>query len=111
MVAKEKGAVIRVIPVNDRGEVMLEEYQALLGPRTRLVSLAHASNALGTILPVAEMIQMARRYNARVLIDGAQSIADLPVNVQQLDCDFYVFSGHKIFTPTGIAAVYVRSRN
>jgi cysteine desulfurase/selenocysteine lyase len=109
MIAKERGAVLRVIPVNDRGEVMLEDYQSLLGPRTRIVSLAHASNSLGTILPVAEMIQMARRYNARVLIDGAQSIAHLPVNVQQLDCDFYVFSGHKIFGPTGIGALYAKS--
>ena len=70
MIAKEKGAVLRVIPVTDRGEVMLEQYQALLGPRTRIVSLSHASNALGTVLPVAEMTQMAKRYNARVLIDG-----------------------------------------
>jgi cysteine desulfurase/selenocysteine lyase len=108
MVAKEKGAVIRVIPVNDRGEVMLEEYQSLLGPRTKLVALTQASNALGTILPVGEMTQMAKRYNARVLIDGAQSIAHMPVNVQQLDCDFFVFSGHKIFAPTGIGAVYAR---
>jgi len=108
MIAKEKGAVIRVIPVNDRGEIMLEQYQSLLGPRTRLVSLAHASNALGTVLPIAEMIQMAKRYNARVLVDGAQSIAHLPVNVQQLDVDFFVFSGHKIFGPTGIGAVYVK---
>lgn len=109
MIAKERGAVLRVIPVNDRGEVMLDSYQSLLGPRTRLVTLAHASNSLGTILPVAEMIQMAKRYNARVLIDGAQSIAHLPVNVQQLDCDFYVFSGHKIFAPTGIGAVFAKS--
>jgi cysteine desulfurase/selenocysteine lyase len=78
MVAKEKGAVLRVIPVNDRGEVMLEQYAALLGPRTRLVALAHASNSLGTVLPVAEMTQAAKRYGARVLIDGAQSVAHLP---------------------------------
>ena len=106
MIARERGAVIRVIPVNDRGEVMLEQYQALLGPRTRLVALTHASNSLGTILPIAEMIAMAKRFNARVLIDAAQSIAHLPVNVQQLDLDFLVFSGHKIFGPTGIGAVY-----
>lgn len=106
MVAKEKGAIIRVIPVNDRGEVMLEAYQALLGPRTRLVSLAHASNSLGTILPVAEMTQMAKRHGARVLIDGAQSVSHIPVNMQQIGCDFYVFSGHKIFGPTGIGAVF-----
>jgi cysteine desulfurase / selenocysteine lyase len=108
MVAKEKGAILRVIPVTDRGEIMLEEYQRLLGPRTKLVALAHASNSLGTILPVAEMTQIAKRYNARVLIDGAQSVAHLPVNVQQLDCDFFVFSGHKIFGPTGIGVVYAK---
>jgi cysteine desulfurase/selenocysteine lyase len=108
MIAKEKGAVLRVIPVNDRGEVMLEEYQALLGPRTRIVSLSQASNSLGTVLPVAEMTQMAKRYNARVLIDGAQSVAHMPVNVQQLGADFFVFSGHKIFAPTGIGAVWAK---
>jgi cysteine desulfurase/selenocysteine lyase len=108
MVAKETGAVIRVIPVTDRGEIMLEEYQALLGPRTKIVSLTQASNSLGTILPVGEMTQMAKRYNARVLIDGAQSVAHLPVNVQQLGADFFVFSGHKIFGPTGIGAVFVK---
>ncbi len=108
MIAKEKGAVLRVIPLNDRGEVMLEEYQSLLGPRTRFVSLSHASNSLGTILPIGEMIQMAKRYNARVLIDGAQSVAHLPVDVQKLDADYFVFSGHKIFGPTGIGAVYAK---
>lgn len=87
-IAKETGAVIRVIPVNDRGEIMLESYQSLLGPRTRLVSLTSASNSLGTLLPVAEMIRMARRYGARVLIDGAQTVAHVPTNVQELDCDF-----------------------
>ena len=108
MVAKEKGAVLRVIPVTDRGEIMLEEYQALLGPRTGWWRLTQASNSLGTILPVAEMTQMAKRYNARVLIDGAQSVSHLPVNVQQLGCDFFVFSGHKIFAPTGIGVVYAK---
>ena len=108
MIAKEKGAVIRVIPVTDRGEIMLEEYQKLLGPRTKLVALTQASNSLGTILPVAEMTQMAKRYNARVLIDGAQSVAHIPVNLQQLGADFYVFSGHKIFGPTGIGVVFVK---
>ena len=106
MVAKEKGAVLKIIPVTDRGEIMLESYQSLLGPRTKLVALAHASNSVGTLLPVAEMTQMAKRYGARVLIDGAQTVAHVPVNVQQLDCDFFVFSGHKIFGPTGIGAVY-----
>jgi cysteine desulfurase / selenocysteine lyase len=108
MIAKERGAVIRVIPVTDQGEIMLEAYQALLGPRTRLVALTHASNSIGTILPIAEMTQMAKRYNARVLVDGAQTVAHLPVNVQQLDSDFFVFSGHKIFGPTGIGVVYAK---
>jgi cysteine desulfurase / selenocysteine lyase len=109
MIAREKGAVLRVIPVNDRGEIMLEEYQKLLGPRTKVVALTQASNSLGTILPVAEMTQMAKRYGARVLIDGAQSVAHIPVNVQQLGADFFVFSGHKIFGPTGIGAVYIKN--
>jgi cysteine desulfurase/selenocysteine lyase len=87
---------------------MLEQYEALLGPRTKLVGLAHASNALGTILPIAEMTQMAKRYGARVLIDGAQSVAHTPINLQHLDADFFVFSGHKIFGPTGIGAVYAK---
>jgi len=107
-VAHERGAILRVIPVNDRGEIILEEYERLLGPRTRIVALTQASNSLGTILPVAEMTQSAKRYGARVLIDGAQSVAHLPVNVQQLGCDFFVFSGHKIFGPTGIGAVYTK---
>ncbi|QDU31304.1 Cysteine desulfurase [Anatilimnocola aggregata] len=108
MVAKEKGAHIRVIPVNDRGEIMMEEYQKILGPRTKIVGLTQASNSLGTILPVHEMTQIAKRYGARVLIDGAQSVAHIPVNVQELGADFFVFSGHKIFGPTGIGAVYIK---
>jgi cysteine desulfurase / selenocysteine lyase len=110
MVAKEKGAVIRVIPVNDRGEVMLEAYEALLGPRTKLVALTQASNSIGTVLPVAEMTRAAKRFNARVLIDGAQSVSHMPVNLQDIGCDFFVFSGHKIFAPTGIGAVYVHEQ-
>jgi cysteine desulfurase/selenocysteine lyase len=108
MIAREKGAVIRVIPVTDRGEIMLEEYQRILGPRTRLVALSHASNSVGTILPIVEMTQMAKRHNARVLIDGAQSVAHLPIDVQQIGCDYFVFSGHKIFAPTGIGVVYAK---
>ncbi len=107
LIARERQAVIRVAPVNDRGEIILEQYQSLLGSRTQLVALAHASNSLGTVLPVAEMTQMAKRHGARVLIDGAQSVSHMPVNVQQLGCDFFVFSGHKIFGPTGIGALYV----
>jgi cysteine desulfurase/selenocysteine lyase len=108
MVAKDKGANLRVIPVNDHGEVMLEEYQKLLGPRTKVVALTQASNSLGTILPVEEMTQMAKRYGARVIIDGAQSVAHIPVNLQQMGADFFVFSGHKIFGPTGIGAVFIK---
>jgi cysteine desulfurase/selenocysteine lyase len=108
IVAKERGAVIRVIPVNDRGEILLEEYQRLLNPRTRLVGLAHANNSLGTLLPITEMTHLAKRNGSHVLIDGAQSVAHLPVDVQALGVDFFVFSGHKIFGPTGIGAVYGR---
>jgi len=104
--ASEKGARLRVVPVNDRGEVILEEYEKLLGPRTRLVSFPHVSNALGTILPAREMVEMAHRHGARVLVDGAQSVPHMPVDVQQLDCDFCVFSGHKLFGPTGIGVLY-----
>ena len=110
LIAKERGAIIRVIPVNDRGDVMLEEYEALLGPHTKLVALTQASNSIGTVLPVAEMTHAAKRYNARVLIDGAQSVSHMPVNMQEIGCDFFVFSGHKIFAPTGIGAVYVHEQ-
>ncbi len=100
------GARLRVAPVDDRGQVILEEYEKLLGPRTRLVSVSQVSNALGTIVPVKQMIEIAHRYGARVLIDGAQAVSHLPVDVQALDCDFYCFSGHKIFGPTGIGALF-----
>ncbi len=100
------GARLRVAPVDDRGQVILEEYEKLLGPRTRLVSVSQVSNALGTIVPVKEMIDIAHRHGARVLIDGAQAVSHLPVDVQALDCDFYCFSGHKVFAPTGIGALF-----
>src|ERR1700728_4025443 len=102
----EKGARLRVAPVNDRGEVILEEFEKLLGPRTRIVSFSQVSNALGTITPAREMVEMAHRHGARVLVDGAQAVSHMRVDVQALDCDFYVFSGHKVFAPTGIGAVY-----
>jgi cysteine desulfurase/selenocysteine lyase len=102
----EKGARLRVAPVNDRGEIILEEYEKLLGPRTRMVAFTQVSNALGTIVPALEMIEIAHRYGARVLLDGAQAVSHMPVDVQTLDCDFYVFSGHKVFAPTGIGVVY-----
>src|ERR1700677_2821136 len=106
MLCSEKGARLRVAPVNDRGEIILEEYEKLLGPRTKIVSLSQVSNALGTITPAREMIEIAHRYGARVLVDGAQAVSHMPVDVQTLHCDFYVFSGHKVFGPTGIGVVY-----
>jgi cysteine desulfurase / selenocysteine lyase len=102
----EKGARLRVAPVNDRGEIILEEYEKLLGPKTRLVSFSQVSNALGTITPACEMVEMAHRHGACVLVDGAQAVSHMRVDMQALDCDFYVFSGHKVFAPTGIGAVY-----
>jgi cysteine desulfurase/selenocysteine lyase len=104
--AEQVGAVIRVVPVTDRGEVLLGDFERTLSTRTRFVSLTHVSNALGTILPVREMIHMAHRRGARVLIDGAQAVSHFPVNVQDLDADFYVLSGHKLFGPSAIGVVY-----
>jgi cysteine desulfurase/selenocysteine lyase len=105
----EKGARLRVAPVDDRGQIILEEYEKLLGSRTKIVSFSQVSNALGTITPAREMIEMAHRHGALVLLDGAQAVSHMRVDVQQLDCDFFVFSGHKIFGPTGIGAVYGKS--
>jgi cysteine desulfurase / selenocysteine lyase len=104
--AKERKAKLLVIPINDNGEIILEEYERLLSPRTKIVSLAHVNNTFGTIVPVKTIIDMAKRYGARVLIDGAQSVAHAEVNVQELGCDFFVFSGHKIYAPNGIGVVY-----
>ena len=109
MLCSEKGAKLKVAPVDSRGDVILEAYEKLLGPRTRLVSFTQVSNALGTVVPAREMIEMAHRHGARVLLDGAQAVSHLPVDVQQLGCDFYVFSGHKVFAPTGIGVVFGRS--
>lgn len=106
--ARKSGAVIRVAPVDDNGDLILEEYQRLLGPRTRVVSITHISNALGTVMPIQEMTRMAKRAGATVVIDGAQGIPHRRVDVQAIGCDFYVFSGHKLFAPTGIGAVYGR---
>jgi cysteine desulfurase/selenocysteine lyase len=106
MVAEEKGARIRVVPVNDRGELVMEDYLKLLGPRTRLVGVTHISNALGTVNPVREMIAAAHERGIPVLVDGAQAVPHMKVDVQALDCDFYAFSGHKMFGPTGIGVLY-----
>jgi cysteine desulfurase/selenocysteine lyase len=106
MLAAEKGARLRIAPVDDDGQVLLDEFEKLLGPKTRLVSVTQVSNALGTITPAHQMVQMAHRYGARVLVDGAQAVSHMPIDVQSLDCDFYVFSGHKVFAPTGIGVLY-----
>ena len=106
MLAAEKGAILRVAPIDDRGEIVLDEYRKLLGPRTRIVALAQVSNALGTINPVREMIAQAHAAGAVALIDGAQAAPHMPVDVQDLDCDFYAFSGHKAFGPTGIGVLF-----
>ncbi|HKB59102.1 MAG TPA: SufS family cysteine desulfurase [Gallionellaceae bacterium] len=106
--AKKTGAVIRVAPMDDNGDIILEEYERLIGPRTRIATFTHVSNALGSVLPVAEMAAIARRAGATVVIDGAQGVPHRRVDVRAIDCDFYVFSGHKLFGPTGIGAVYGR---
>jgi cysteine desulfurase/selenocysteine lyase len=106
LLAEQVGAVVRVIPINDRGELILEEYVKLLNDRTKFVSVAHVSNSLGTVNPVEQIIALAHGFGVPVLVDGAQSTPHLPVNVTALDADFYVFSGHKIFAPTGIGALY-----
>lgn len=104
--AMRKGIVLKVIPMNDCGELLLDEYEKLFSPRTRLVSVAHVSNVLGTINPVKQIIEMAHAHQVPVLIDGAQGIPHMPVDVQDLDADFYVFSGHKIYGPTGVGVLY-----
>ena len=106
LLAETVGATIRVVPVTDQGEVLLDDYAKLLNSRTRLVALTHVSNALGTILPIREMVQMAHRHNAYVLVDGAQAVSHFPVNVQELDADFYALSGHKMFGPSGVGVLY-----
>ena len=109
MLCKEKKCVLKVVPLNDAGEVMVDEYTRLLGPRTKLVALSHVSNALGSVNPVKDMIAQARELGAVTLVDGAQAIPHMAVDVRDLDCDFYAFSGHKLFGPTGIGILYTRS--
>jgi cysteine desulfurase/selenocysteine lyase len=110
MLCEEKGAKLRVIPMNDRGELLMEEYEKLLNPRTRMVAVAHVSNALGTINPVRQIVEMAHRAGALTLIDGAQAVPHIKVDVQALDADFYTFSGHKLVGPTGIGILYGKSK-
>jgi len=106
MLCEERGAKLRIVPINDDGELILEEFHRLLGPRTKIVAVSHVSNALGTVNPVPDIVQMAHARNIPVLIDGAQATPRLAVDVQTLDCDFYAFSGHKSYGPTGIGALY-----
>jgi cysteine desulfurase / selenocysteine lyase len=109
MLCQEKGAILRVAPMDDEGQLLLEELEQLIGPRTKLVALGHVSNALGTINPVRRIVEMAHRRKVPVLLDGAQAVPHLAVDVQALGCDFYAFSGHKLFGPTGIGVLYGRS--
>jgi cysteine desulfurase/selenocysteine lyase len=106
MLARETGARIRVVPMTDRGELRLEEYEKLLNPRVKIVGLTQVSNALGTVVPVPLMTAMAHRYGAVVVVDGAQAVSHFPVNVAAMDADFYAISGHKLFGPTGVGALY-----
>ena len=108
MLCEQTGAVLRIVPIDDRGEIDLEQYAALLSPRTRIVAMSHVSNALGTVNPVREIVGQAHARGAVVLIDGAQAVPHLTVDVQALDCDFYVFSSHKMFGPTGVGVLYGR---
>jgi cysteine desulfurase / selenocysteine lyase len=106
MVCEEKGAVLKIIPITDSGELLMDEFEKLLSEKTRLVSIVHVSNSLGTVNPVREIVRKAHQAGSRVLIDGAQAAAHLPLDVQELDCDFYAFSSHKMFGPTGTGILY-----
>jgi len=106
MLAEDKGAVLKVIPINTNGEILLEEYYRLLSYKTKIVSVVHASNSLGVINPVKEIIDAAHNVGAVVMIDGAQSAVHLDINVMEMDCDFFAFSGHKLYGPTGVGVLY-----
>jgi cysteine desulfurase / selenocysteine lyase len=106
LISQKTGAILKVAPIDDAGNLLLNEFEQLLGPRTKLVAASHVSNALGTVVPVDKIVELGHRYGARVLIDGAQSIQHIPTDVAELGADFYVFSGHKIYGPTGIGALY-----
>ena len=108
LLCAQTGAVLRIAPINDEGELIFEEFERLLGPRTKIVSFTHVSNALGTINPVVKMTELAHRIGATVIIDGAQAVPHAKVDVRAIGCDFYVFSSHKMFGPTGVGAVYGR---
>jgi cysteine desulfurase/selenocysteine lyase len=109
MLCEEKGARLRIAPISDAGELLLDELPALIGPRTRLLAVTHVSNVLGTVNPVRRIVEAAHARGVPVLVDGAQAVPRLAVDVQELGCDFYVFSGHKLYGPTGIGALYARA--
>ena len=106
MIAEERGAKIRMIPINERGELIIDEYENLLNERTKMVAVSHVSNSLGTVNPIKEMVATAHKFGVPVCVDAAQSVPHFPVDVQELDADFFVFSGHKMFAPTGSGIVY-----
>ena len=108
--ASSAAAHLKVAPINDRGELILEEFEKLLSPRTKLVAVAHVSNTLGTVNPVRTIIELAHRRGVPVLLDGAQAVSHMPVDVQELDCDFYALSGHKIYGPTGVGVLYGKAK-
>ena len=109
VLCQEKGAHLRVIPVSDAGELLIDEYEKLLTPRTKLVAITHVSNVLGTVNPIEQIVEIAHNRGVPVLVDGAQAVPHMAVDVQKLGCDFYVFSGHKIYGPTGIGVLYGKS--
>ncbi len=111
MICEERGSILKVIPVDNEGNLVMEEYKKLLSPRTRMVAVNHVSNSLGTINPVEEIIFAAHEYGSLVLLDGAQSVAHLDIDVQQLDCDFYAFSAHKLYGPTGVGVLYGKRKH
>jgi cysteine desulfurase/selenocysteine lyase len=106
MLCEQTGAVLKVVPINDEGEFLFEDFQRLLGPRTKMVAVVHVSNALGSVNPVREIVRAAHAHGVPVLLDGAQAVSHMKVNVRELDCDFYAFSGHKLYGPTGIGVLY-----
>jgi cysteine desulfurase/selenocysteine lyase len=106
ILCEDTGAILRVAPINDAGELLLDEFESLVNGRTRIVAVNHVSNALGSENPVKEIVEIAHRHGAIAIIDGAQAVAHMPVNVRELDCDFYAMSGHKIFGPTGVGVLY-----
>ena len=110
VLCEEKNAVLKVIPISDNGELVMDEYKKLLSPKTKFVSIVHVSNALGTINPVKDIIALAHENGTHVLVDGAQSSVHLDIDVQEMDCDFFAFSGHKVYGPTGAGVLYGKKK-